>query len=109
MKFPKSEIIRSPKHRKFIATLPCVKCLSTPSVCAHLRTGTVCGTGMKPSDVYTVPLCDKCHKEQHRIGEKSFYGNTTVIKILASNIYACTGDSDEAAMWIMFARPLLFK
>jgi hypothetical protein len=43
-----------------------------PMVAAHIRIGTDGGTGFKPSDWWTLPLCDGHHKEQHE-GERSFY------------------------------------
>ena len=53
----------------------CVSCGARINGCdpAHLRTSTDGGTGLKPSDKYTNPLCRECHEKQHRIGEKSFW------------------------------------
>ena len=39
---------------------------------AHVRTETDGGTGLKPSDIYAIPLCSDAHKEQHQIGEPAF-------------------------------------
>ena len=38
------------------------------------------GTSLKPSDNYTVPLCHKCHQEQHRIGELAFWGSEEMVR-----------------------------
>ncbi len=38
----------------------------------HWRTGTDGGTGLKPSDCYALPLCDRCHREAHQYGERTF-------------------------------------
>jgi hypothetical protein len=55
---------RWPMHRKFVAAQPCARpnCYRR-AVCAHLRTAGNSGTGMKPHDQFTVPLCDFHHKE----------------------------------------------
>lgn len=42
-----------------------------PIECAHVRRAANSGTGMKPSDAYTVSLCREHHAESHR-GEKTF-------------------------------------
>lgn len=39
---------------------------------AHVRGGTDGGTGVKPSDIWTIPLCSAAHAEQHKIGERAF-------------------------------------
>ena len=39
---------------------------------AHVRIGTDGGMGVKPSDIYTIPLCHYHHDQQHRLGERSF-------------------------------------
>ena len=43
-----------------------------PIVAAHVRTGTDGGTSMKPSDCWTIPLCDGAHTFQHAVGEPEF-------------------------------------
>ena len=40
--------------------------------CAHVRSGTDGGVGVKPSDWWTISLCSAHHAEQHWIGEPSF-------------------------------------
>lgn len=30
------------------------------------------GTSMKPSDIWTIPLCARCHFAQHTMGEETF-------------------------------------
>lgn len=74
--------IRSPAHRKWVRGFACA-CADArhpdqavpchPLIeCAHVRTGTDGGTGIKPSDSWTVPLCKAHHAEQHAIGEPAF-------------------------------------
>lgn len=40
--------------------------------CAHVRIGTDGGTGIKPSDRWTISLCKDCHARQHNMGEATF-------------------------------------
>lgn len=66
--------IRCPGHLKFIRSLEC----AVHGACrggieaAHVRRGTDGGTGVKPSDCYTIPLCAYHHARQHAIGEQQF-------------------------------------
>lgn len=75
------ERVRSPGHRKWVRGHVCAASgLREPwhepcdglIECAHVRTGTDGGTGIKPSDAWTVPLCKSHHAEQHAIGEPAF-------------------------------------
>jgi hypothetical protein len=63
-----------PGHRAWVRRHHCVVpgCAQLPIECAHVRTGTDGGTGLKPSDRYVVSLCREHHAEQHRIGEARF-------------------------------------
>jgi len=92
---PKRPPIRDKAHLKFIASLPCVKCANPETCAAHIRTETDGGMGMKPSDSWTVPLCHKCHTEQHNKGETTFWGSIKAAKQLARNLYLMKGFTDE--------------
>ena len=64
-----------PRHRKFIRSLACsVASLTCTSriECAHVRHETDGGTGLKPSDWWTIPLCSWHHGVQHTLGESTF-------------------------------------
>lgn len=65
---------RSPAHRAWVRGHACVVpgCDGRPIECAHVRSGTDGGMGVKPSDIWTVSLCRDHHTEQHRIGEPAF-------------------------------------
>ena len=71
-------VIRSPSHRKWIRGFECaVKTYAntdcaTNTECAHVRTGTDGGMGMKPSDKWCISLCSEHHREQHQMGEPAF-------------------------------------
>jgi hypothetical protein len=47
-------------------------CQLMPIETAHVRRGGAGGTGMKPSDAFTISLCRDHHAEQHRVGELTF-------------------------------------
>jgi len=92
---------RSEKHRRFIASLPCCVCKDDAVQCAHIRSNTGGGMGLKPGDNWCVPLCCSCHAEQGRIGERIFWrGRLNLAKHLALFLWKHTGDIDvgEAAI-----------
>jgi len=68
---PKSETWSLEAYRNFIRNLPsCFRCnkarLPGERLAAHHeRTGGGGGTALKPSDVYIIPLCIKCHHIRH--------------------------------------------
>lgn len=74
-KRPKQRSCRScPGHRAWIRKHHCSVpgCKRLPIECAHVRNGTDGGTGLKPSDKWTISLCAYHHREQHSIGEFAF-------------------------------------
>lgn len=80
---------RSPAHRNWVRGHACSVCGSTAGIeCAHVRVGTDGGTGIKPSDKWTISLCRQCHSEQHYLGERSFEAKHGInIKQLAEAFY----------------------
>ncbi len=60
------------KKLQYIRLLPC--CMPheqiTDTEAAHIRTAANSGTGCKPDDKYTVPLCHDCHSIQHQHGHQ---------------------------------------
>ncbi len=69
-----SELRSFPAHRAWVRRHHCSvpKCTQIPVECAHVRSGTDGGQGLKPSDRWTLSLCRVHHGEQHRIGEQAF-------------------------------------
>ena len=64
---------RSPAHRAWVRGHACSACGSITAIeCAHVRTGTDGGVGIKPGDQWTISLCADCHRAQHSLGESSF-------------------------------------
>lgn len=54
-----------PKHRSYVSSFPCqVTRCPNKAECCHLRTAANSGTGLKPHDWFTVPLCREHHLEQ---------------------------------------------
>jgi len=86
------KIVRDKDHLAFIRQLPCIWCNAYEVIAAHIRKGTDGGTGLKPGDCWTVPLCNKDHAEQHRIGEPAFFGNMDDVRQLARNLWLLSGD-----------------
>lgn len=94
-----------------VRMLPCVKCGTGQSIVAHIRKGTDGGTGLKPSPWFVLPLCDDCHKEQHRVGEITFWGGIDgVYKAIdwALRLYESRDDIFKAQRVIVQARKDLF-
>jgi hypothetical protein len=63
-----------PAHRAWVRRHHCCVpgCRQLPIECAHVRSGTDGGTGLKPSDKWVISLCAFHHIEQHQIGEAGF-------------------------------------
>jgi hypothetical protein len=97
-------------HEEFIRTLPCVACgQPAPSECAHVRSGTDGGTGLKPNSRYTVPLCAKCHRTgheaQHLVGELAFWSRLRIDPLnVALKLWTVSGDVPAAERIIFRAQ-----
>ena len=70
--YEKINAIRSINHLKYIAGKSCIICGGIDVQAAHIRYSGA-GTGMKPCDVFTIPLCIEHHREQHTKNEKFFW------------------------------------
>jgi len=46
---------------------------------AHVRLGSGAGIGQKPSDYRCVSLCNACHRDQHSLGEETFWKRAEII------------------------------
>jgi hypothetical protein len=80
---------RSPAHRAWVRGHACSACGSQAGIeCAHVRTGTDGGVGIKPSDQWCISLCKDCHARQHQIGETTFEKQHGInMKALAEEFY----------------------
>lgn len=104
MLIPKNRFIRDERHRRFIASLCCIVSGASDTQAAHIRKGSVCGIGLKPSDEMTIPLSVSEHALQHHIGEKIYWddkGGIERVRKLASDLYSVTGDRKSAMKLIM--------
>lgn len=66
---------RSQSHLAFVRRFECIVNNSDCSgriEAAHVRSSGEGGTGLKPGDEWSVPLCAQHHYEQHQIGESRF-------------------------------------
>jgi hypothetical protein len=69
-----------------------------------VRCGTDGGTGYKPSDRYSVPLCTACHAEQHR-GELSFWAALGIDPLnVALRLWTVSGDLSAGERVVFRAR-----
>ena len=64
----------SAAHRAWVRRHRCSVrgCRNSQIDCVHVRNGTDGGLGLKPSDKWTISLCQSHHLEQHEIGEAAF-------------------------------------
>ena len=75
-----SSFIRSASHKAFIRRQQCVcAAFNHPFYpcdgriqCAHFRSGSTGGMGLKPCDSKTFALCYSHHVLQHTVGEREF-------------------------------------
>ncbi len=68
---------RDERYLDYIRSLACCICGDdTATEAAHVRTASIengklhTGLAEKPSDKWAVPLCGKCHREQHAFGDE---------------------------------------
>lgn len=70
---------RSKKYLKFIRNQnPLVFTLGGDVVAHHVRINNGGGTGLKPSDYRTLPICSIDHQELHQMGEKSYWSSKDI-------------------------------
>lgn len=70
------------KHLDFVRSLPCIVCGdNTSTEAAHVRYADPraakrpTGMGEKPDDAFAVPMCGRCHREQHGGKERTFWAS----------------------------------
>lgn len=104
--------VETPDHLDFIRSLGCVFC-GKPSQAAHVRYGDLSlgkpdtGAGNKPSDKYTVPLCDDHHRSQHQISERRWWRDRGVNPvILSALLWQVSGDHAQGTMIVSNAKTL---
>jgi hypothetical protein len=83
--------------------LPCCVCGDNiQTEAAHIRQGDYklakpkVGVAEKPDDMWTVPLCGKCHRHQHEGNEGRFWEIAEIKPlIIALRLYSVTGDYEQ--------------
>jgi hypothetical protein len=83
--------VRCAEHLTWIRSHSCCidGCTRRPVTAHHVRVGTNGGAGMKPSDLWCVPLCNQHHAEHHRIGWQTFEAKYDIdLRYLASHLAA---------------------
>jgi hypothetical protein len=96
------------KHCEWIRSLPCIICLdNTASECCHIRYSEpkaakpITGLGIKPDDCWTLPMCNQHHRQQHEIGERTFWNAYSIQPIyVALALYRVSGDHEAGTQII---------
>lgn len=93
---------RDEKHLKWLRTTYCCICLDNTSIEAcHVRLSDSSigkfnpGMKEKPDDCFTLPLCSKHHREQHRGSELMFWKRYDIDPVkLSLRIHSFSGDTE---------------
>jgi len=108
LKFSKLKPLRDKIYLALIRQIPCLSCGSLPSQACHIRIG-FNGTGIKPSDSQTLPLCHDCHHRQHTMSEKKFWKDLGIDPIKTSdNLYKIFKNSREKENVLSDMKTFLF-
>ena len=90
-------------HLEFIRSLPCICCGNDiETQAAHLRSvkreyGKDFTGARKPSDMWSLPVCGRCHGKQHEGNEEAFWKALGINPfVLALSLYAASGDHELA-------------
>jgi hypothetical protein len=103
--------LKKQSHLEFIRTLPCAVCGGHYEIeAAHIRMGSLrygkqeTGTGRKPDDSWTVPLCREHHRKQHTMSEHDFWCFRLDPFIIALALWKHSGDYEAAITVLRNAR-----
>lgn len=108
------EIKRDADYLALVRKCPCLSCDQDPAgVAAHVRMSRagkpIAGTGIKPGDQWTLPLCDMCHTSgpgaQHRVGEVMFWSDLGLDPlVICQRLYSASPDIEAMRMACFDAR-----
>lgn len=70
---PKIKNYKNERYLSFIRKKSCLVCTFGKPVQPHHEAFKLKGMGMRGPDIWTLHLCDECHKSRHRLGFKSFW------------------------------------
>ena len=79
---PKPKNLRSKKYLDFIKSKPCIWCGRSEAEPHHERRFSDGGTGLKPSDIYAVPVCRVCHGKLQRYEIDALAVYVWIVKLL---------------------------
>lgn len=110
----RGEVKRDACYLALIRRCPCLSCDCDPAgVAAHVRITRVgkpiAGTGIKPGDQWTLPLCQACHtdgpKAQHVVGELQFWSDLGLDPlVICQRLYSASPDIEAMRMVCFDAR-----
>ena len=94
--------VKDEPHLVFIRRLPCCVCgVPDKTEAAHVRMPSlihgkaISGKAQKPSDRFTVPLCNDCHREQHGGSEEAFWSARGINAVtLSLALHGVSGDEE---------------
>jgi hypothetical protein len=81
---------KDPKRLAWLREQPCVICRAMNTEAAHIRVGSInhdkreTGMAEKPSDSWTVSLCNAHHREQHTMAELDFWSKYNINPFLTA-------------------------
>jgi hypothetical protein len=94
---------KSNGHLAYLRSLPCAVCGRAGSQAAHVRYSDpragkpITGIGVRPNDAFAVPLCPACHADQHKHGERSWWGQKNIDPIfIALALWQASGDREAS-------------
>lgn len=102
-------------HLRFVRQLTCLLCGdNTSTEAAHVRYSEL-RAGKRPvsinekaDDNWTIPLCGRCHRDQHGNGERGFWTDKKVDPVyVAMALWAATGDVERGERLLTMHRPSL--
>jgi hypothetical protein len=89
-------------HLAFIRMLPCLVCGNDiQTEAAHVRLADYRmvkpnGFAAKPDDMWTLPLCGNCHRQQHEGNEAEFWEIAGINPLMvALRLYSVSGDYES--------------
>ena len=99
---------RAVMHLDFVREIGiCLACGAVVPRCEamHVRNKTDGGTGLKPSDKFSVPGCTQCHIRQHKVGEVTFWGEIGIDPLdVSCRLWTISGDVEAGRTTVLKAR-----
>lgn len=99
---------RDAEHLDAIRQCPCLSCGQDPAgEAAHVRFGSLAGMGRKPPDSETLPLCFRCHRTQHSVGELTFWASVGIDPhVVVKHLYAASPNVEKMRAMCFVAKEI---